>query len=513
MIRGIKSSIVFNTAFLLLIGMILVYFATTITAEQQIIKTISRSGFQLIDSLPDCSAKARQDSAPPVAGNLEVILKQILPTTPFEGIILHNEQRNLLIQKHPKSDRLSAHTEEIFKKIKIGTRETWSQGSMWANFWQQGRYLIISSPINNGGPYRQAALIFDLKNIYDVFRWSQKGIFIYIVINTFILTAIASYRLYRIYLRPLKRLIRRAEEYNDSDDALFKVRKEDNELHSLSRALNQLVTRISKDKDTLSNAVVALEKANRELKNAQQEVIRAEKLASVGRLSSGIAHEIGNPIGIVMGYLELLKNPALSDADKRDFIERTGNEIERINRIIQQLLDLSRPVQESNKPITVHELIQDLHDVVKVQPFMANINLVLELFAERDVIQADSGQLRQVFLNILINAVDAMQTEGDHQGIVCIKTKNIYRDDQTIWMDIVFEDNGSGIDSEAIDTIFDPFFTTKEPGKGTGLGLSVCYMIVDQLGGTLKVSSQPGNGTRMSILLPVIVEHGSQGDP
>ena len=127
---------------------------------------------------------------------------------------------------------------------------------------------------------------------------------IYIIVNLVILVFIGIYRISKLYLQPLSRLAKRAEEYKENDDLIFSVRRQDNELNRLSKALNSMLKRISEDKQKLRSTVQSLEKANLELKKVQKEIIRAEKLASVGRLSAGIAHEIGNPIGIIIGYLE-----------------------------------------------------------------------------------------------------------------------------------------------------------------------------------------------------------------
>jgi signal transduction histidine kinase len=270
-----------------------------------------------------------------------------------------------------------------------------------------------------------------------------------------------------------------------------------------------MLRRISDDKETLRSAVMSLEKANLELKKAQEEIIRAEKLASVGRLSAGIAHEIGNPIGIVMGYLELLKQTDISEAEKNEYLLRTENEIERINTIIRQLLEISRPSSTDLRTVSVHELIDDIAGVLKVQPLMSNIDLKRQLSSENDTVLADPSQLRQVFLNLIINSADAISSKDrDEEGLLIIATEletapETESPGNPAMLKISFIDNGPGIPEEDIGNIFDPFFTTKEPGKGTGLGLSVSFMIVEGLGGKMSVNSELGEGTTMIINLPL----------
>ncbi|MBW2409356.1 MAG: hypothetical protein JRF72_06120, partial [Deltaproteobacteria bacterium] len=359
-----------------------------------------------------------------------------------------------------------------------------------------------------------ASIVLSLEGIYESLRHSQKLIFIYILLNALILASAGIYRLSKVYFQPLARLANRAEDYRDDDEEfIFTVRKADNELHTLSKALNSMLKRISADKEKLRSTVQSLEQANLELKKAQEEIIRAEKLASVGRLSSGIAHEIGNPIGIVMGYLDLIKQQDISESERNEYIDRTEKEIERINTIIRQLLEISRPSKSDRREVSVHDLIDDISDVLNVQPLMSDIELQRSLIAEKDLVEADPNQLRQVFLNLIINAADAIssmdnENNGQKGGQLEISTtiqKNLNSGATAngSMLKIMFSDNGPGIPVENLPNIFDPFFTTKDPGKGTGLGLSVSFMIVESLGGKMTVESMPGEGTTMIIYLPL----------
>jgi signal transduction histidine kinase len=159
--------------------------------------------------------------------------------------------------------------------------------------------------------------------------------------------------------------------------------------------------------------------------------------------------------------------------------------------------------------VPVHEIIEDMTDILKVQPLMSKVRLTLGLAAEKDVILADAEQIRQVFLNLSINAADAIATdEKNHDGELVVKTEVLHSSDQEalngqLTLKIMFEDNGPGIPADKLAYIFDPFFTTKEPGKGTGLGLSVSFMIIEGIGGTIKAFSKEGSGTTVSVYLPL----------
>jgi signal transduction histidine kinase len=292
----------------------------------------------------------------------------------------------------------------------------------------------------------------------------------------------------------------------------FLYEAEENEFSKLSKALNRMMKHIAEDKEKLQAVVMSLEKANVDLKKAQKDMIRAEKLASVGRLSAGIAHEIGNPIGIIVGYLELLKQNDISDNDRKEFFKRTENEVNRIDTIIRQLLEVSKPSAQSLKVVSVNAIIEETVDSLKFHPLMSDIDLDFKFMAKHDTVMADPNRLRQVFLNLIINAADAVSSNKNHSigkiSIISEVVPGIQAEstDHLNMLKIEYIDNGPGITEENLGNIFDPFFTTKGPGKGTGLGLSVCFMIIEGIGGKIKADSKEGKGTTITIYLPLNVE-------
>jgi signal transduction histidine kinase len=306
--------------------------------------------------------------------------------------------------------------------------------------------------------------------------------------------------------------VRRAEEFKEGETFLLSSTASHNEFGNLSRALNMTLRGLEDSKAELRESIVSLEKTNRELTQAQEEIIRSEKLASIGRLASGVAHEIGNPIGIVLGYLDLLKGNNLEKDERKDFIARIETEIDRINKTIRDLLDFSRPSKGEVKTVFVHKVIDDMMDMLKPQPMMSDINVVVDHRATQDTVLADPDKLKQVFLNIVMNAVDAMATNpspGNSDGKHLSITTSLVSEHQPqgsgtaarVHVDCI--DNGPGIHAEDLSRIFDPFHTTKEPGKGTGLGLSVSLRMVADMGGDIKVNSELGKGTTLTVILPL----------
>ena len=374
-------------------------------------------------------------------------------------------------------------------------------------FWQQPSYILIAQSFL--GKERSgigAALMLPLDALAQILRHAQHIFLIYILVNTVLLTFLGIYRLNKLTVKPIQRLVRRAEEYRETDDDVFTIEKEDNEFSKLSKSLNGMLIRISHDKERLQASVASLEKANHELEKAQLELVRAEKLASVGRLSAGIAHEIGNPIGIIKGYLDLLKDESLSAEDKKEFIGRTETEVERINAIISQLLDFARPSANEKTIVSIHPILAELEDVCRCQPVFNGFSFALDLAAEKDQVRADGRQLRQVFLNLILNAADAfdgLDSPDDNRLIIRTSLENEPEPDSDHFLVIQFIDNGAGIPDESIDYIFDPFFSTKEPGRGTGLGLSVSFAIIEGFGGSLQAEANDLHGTTMHIRLPL----------
>ncbi|MBN1580782.1 MAG: response regulator [Anaerolineae bacterium] len=232
----------------------------------------------------------------------------------------------------------------------------------------------------------------------------------------------------------------------------------------------------------------------RELRETQRQLVQSEKLASIGQLAAGVAHEINNPIGVMLGFAQvLLKRVQDDDPMHRplSIIEREGL---RCKGIVQSLLNFSH--QSNYKParVNINDVVDASLDLVKPQANGPNIKIAKEYASNLPEVVADSNQLQQVFVNILINAHQVLSDGGE----IHIKTHQV---DQQVH--VVFIDTGPGIPEENLSRVFDPFFTTKEVGEGTGLGLYVSYGIVEQHGGLIEAESDGKNGATFTVRLPV----------
>jgi two-component system NtrC family sensor kinase len=407
------------------------------------------------------------------------------------------------------------------------------------SFWPQlPEKVVIAAPLFQDRKVIGAVeLEATLADVRQSLAGSQKLLLFYIVLDILVLVAFGAYVFSKLVVKPVQKLVQTAESFQEGDVIPDVSAGEQNELGKLSKALNSMLQRLAENKQELRHHISSLEQANLELQRVQQEVIFSEKLASVGRLAAGIAHEIGNPIGIVLGYLELLQRKDIDEGERLELVGRMSNEIQRVNQTIRQLLDFSRPSSNERQAISVHPLIQETLEVLDHQLRQKDIEVVLELEAQRDLVFANGDQLKQVFLNLVVNAADAMEATSNRTqgGELHVRTRVLAEESliqersagqplrrrtdpatadyshlrrsgvtaEERWLQIQFADTGVGIPKEDQKRVFDPFFTTKEVGKGTGLGLSVSIQIIETLGGRMDLSSSPGEETRVTIQLPL----------
>jgi PAS domain S-box-containing protein len=237
-------------------------------------------------------------------------------------------------------------------------------------------------------------------------------------------------------------------------------------------------------------------KVHQELEAAQSQLVHTEKIASLGRMAAGVAHEINNPLAGILIYAELLKRDLQEEAAYRENLDVIINQTMRCQQIVNRLLDFSRQSLGQKKLFDVNDLIQRSVELISHQAFFHNIKVVRQLDQGLPQIIGDPGQLQQVFTNLLLNAADAMAGSGT----ITITTQPAPQGEGVV---LKFADTGTGIPPDVIDKIFEPFFTTKPPGQGTGLGLSIVYGVMQRHGGSIEAESRPGEGTTFTVWLPL----------
>jgi two-component system NtrC family sensor kinase len=327
----------------------------------------------------------------------------------------------------------------------------------------------------------------------------------YVLVFLFVISVVLCTILWNLVSTPVSLLTRGMEKVAGGDlDYHLDINTKD-EIGELAQAFNAMTSDLKKAKNELIEWGNTLEKKVQEktaaIHRAQAQLIHSEKLASLGRMAAGVAHEINSPLtGIVtFGHLLLKKFPPGSE--ENEDIQVIIEQANRCSTIIKGLLGFARASAAEKAPTNINDVINHSLNIVRNKADFFNIKIVTDFDDYLSKVKADSSQLQQVFLNMIMNAADAI--EG--KGTIAMITKNI-QDNSGDWVEIEFRDTGPGIDDENLAKIFEPFFTTKPVGKGTGLGLAVSHGIIHEHGGSISVKTKRGEGTSFFIKLPAYKE-------
>jgi len=298
--------------------------------------------------------------------------------------------------------------------------------------------------------------------------WVLMGIdgLLMVVFVVFVLT--------RYVLRPVAAMQQAATRVTEGDLSVRLDEEGGRELVVLAASFNTMTA-------SVADQVERLEQQRKELAASREQVIRSEKLASVGRLAAGVAHEVGNPLQAIMGFTDLLQQEKLPARERKDFLDRIELETQRIHRIIRELLDYARPVDDEHQPVDLAAAVDQASQLVVPQQRLREVTINADAMGGLPAAAANTQRLVQVLVNLLLNAADAME-EG---GTITISAE---ADAQRVELRVA--NDGPPIPAADRGRIFDPFFTTKDPGAGTGLGLSVAQSIVESYGGRLTLAPE-----------------------
>jgi signal transduction histidine kinase len=340
-----------------------------------------------------------------------------------------------------------------------------------------GKELVAYAGIEADGRVRgvaRAVLPADVP-VHVVLRRSGVLLLVLALTNAALVLALGYFVLTQLVVRPLRRLERATTQVTEGHWEGPIEQAGPSELANLVDSFNQMIVSLASQREQL---------------------IRSEKLASVGQLAAGVAHEIGNPLAAILGYVDILRAEltsagTLSPDERRDALERVKAETQRINRIIRDLLEYSRPGHEEVTRTDPLRVLSSAQALLSPQARFREVDVVRQpAEGPWPFVLASAGRLTQVLVNLLLNAADAM----DGRGKVVVSCS---ADGQRVRLTVA--DEGPGIPDELQRKIFDPFFTTKAPGRGTGLGLSISRAIVESLGGTLELDTQASRGARFVI--------------
>jgi two-component system NtrC family sensor kinase len=459
----------------------------------------------------------------------------------FYELLIVDPQFNILVSK--KSELINRRSTDPFLKKSIQSVELRAEIEKSGNFlsahyqkmklysplWHHGRMI---------GGIQMEAFIGD---IMATLLESQRIILITVLFDAVVLIIFGSFLLSRVLVKPVRDLLRLTKRVSEGDLSQEIEVTSKNEMGQLIGSFNRMIERLKENQDSLNRYLESLESANKQLKQTQEELIRTEKLASIGRFAAGVAHEVGNPLGAILGYTGILKKGRTELEEAKDYLKRIEDEIERINKIVRELLDFARPSKFEIREVEINKIIENTLSLLSYQKDFKNIETRLDLQSNLPLIKGDESQVSQVFINIILNAIDAMPNGGRLQiqtGGHAIgdsyddrfqRTHPPRRKSDPMESDYSYlrksdpspslltkftkgdrivkvriSDTGIGIRKEDLENIFDPFFTTKAPDKGTGLGLSISLKIVESLGGEIRVESEEGKGTSFEIYFPAI---------
>jgi two-component system NtrC family sensor kinase len=307
--------------------------------------------------------------------------------------------------------------------------------------------------------------------------------------------------------RPVRRLAEQAERIGHGDFSTAVSVSGHDELAELAGTIERM-------RSQLAEARAAEQAANDARIEALEKLRHTERLATLGRLSAGMAHELGTPLNVISGRAQLIARQELSAEEAKRSARIIGEQTERMTAIMRQLLDFARRGQARKQPVELNSLIGGVIDLLAPTARKQSIQLNREAAAGPLTVNADPAQLQQVLLNLAMNGIQAMPDGGE-------LTLQLAREDGATrpgaetettgpWCAIRVSDRGQGIAPENLPHIFDPFFTTKEVGQGTGLGLSIAYGIVEEHGGWIDVASTPGEGSTFTVFLPLNEKGGDR---
>jgi len=546
---GLRTEVIINISFLMLAAILLIGITISEVNERYIKQEKIRYGGRMIQdfqSILDFMSRDKKEFSledPLIQNEVRDFVQIYTKEKGFYELQIVDHQLKIISSKKPEVVKKLSNDPLMEKTIQTGelSAEIEKSGTFLSTYYKK---MIIYSPLWHQGKIIGGIQIeVPIGDLMTNLLESKKIILITIVLDALVLIIFGSFLLSRVLVKPIKDLVRLTQKISDGDFSQKIEGSSTNEIGQLIGSFNRMIERLKENQESLENYLESLESANKQLKQAQEELIRTEKLASIGRFAAGVAHEVGNPLGAILGYAGILQKEGMDREESKDYLKRIEKEIERINRIVRELLDFARPSQFEIKEVEVNKVIESTLSLLSYQKNFKNIETQLDLHPDLPLINGDESQISQVFINIILNAIDAMPKGGILQiqtkthiveNVDAERLQRIYlrrRKSDPMESDyshmrkidplaallkkfsegdrlvkIRISDTGVGIKKEDLENIFDPFFTTKAPDKGTGLGLSISLRIIESLGGEIRVESEVGKGATFEVYFPVATE-------
>lgn len=337
----------------------------------------------------------------------------------------------------------------------------------------------------------------------------------------------------RTLLDPIDRLVGDARQMAAGDYQHRMADMDSREFQAVSESVNALADRLIEDRALLAENVVSLEQTNEELVRVRNQMVQAARLASVGTLAAGIAHEVGNPLGAVLAYVDVALSRARQNGDDTEVLESVRSEALRIDRIIRGLLDYARPQAGEATSVSPSSVAERVREILASQGRLDRVEHRWHVDPDVPDVVIEPARLEQVLVNLILNALDALKDtvhpaieigvstesgqsgqlwerrEGDPPGVNYAHRRRVAGGERVFdpladapeVVVISVADNGPGLPPGDEERVFDPFFTTKAPGEGTGLGLSICAQLVESMGGRIQAANRPEGGVCFTVRL------------
>ena len=478
---GLRTQLLVGLTVIILVAAVSVGVITVWTTRQQVIGIELDNGRLLGHGLSSVLAGAMSDGHA-ASAKLQRVVASIAVSNSVQTIEVVDRRLNVLIRSG-------------------GSRASLAQGADLAaaiNTQQQvvrvlrgeKQILAVSTPIFVRGKLVGGVRLQILMGP-DRFGWPRL-FWVLMSINGVIVVLFVTGVLTRYVIRPVEAMQRAAARVTEGDLSVTLAEDGARELASLAGSFNTMTASV---KDQLQR----LELQASELATSREHLIRSEKLASVGRLAAGVAHEVGNPLQAIVGFTEILLKPGLDPEEQADLLRRIRGETQRIHVIIRELLDFARPVEDATERVDLQSVVEQSLQLVVPQQRFKEVQVVQQQLADLPPVAANAQRLIQVLVNLLLNAADAMQGA---QGTISVSGRGADQQEGGRQVQLLVSNTGAPIPDQLRRRIFDPFFSTKEPGQGTGLGLAVAQSIMESFGGSLELDTEQ-EATTFVVNLPV----------
>lgn len=348
---------------------------------------------------------------------------------------------------------------------------------------------------SSGGSDRwRAVALRSLRPAYERVAGARRMLWTYLAVDALFILIVGYAFFTYVVVRPVRAIGVATERAARGDLASPIELLPPNEFGRVGRSFNRMLEDLRQNRRQLRERLDELDEAYRELEETQESLIRSEKMASVGQLAAGVAHEIGNPLSAISGYLDFLQDMDLDEGERAELVERMQAQVDRIQTIIGDLLDFSRDDSaQPIEPIDLPECVDAAVDLLRPQPRSRDVAVEVDLGDDPPEILGNRDQVVQVLINLLMNAADAIKRDGAAGEIRISAEPRVDR------VRLAVTDDGAGIPPDEQGRIFDPFYTTKDPGEGTGLGLAIAHRIMERFDGGIDVESEPGEGTTIRL--------------